>query len=314
MSYCGQPGSDPSTWKQNLSAGDIAAVQTAYRRRIAGTLLSPRANSLSANAFVPGATGARPFLWDGDETADDQEWVRTRNVGPATLPVPRGALFIYPSGAPGARACLHLAATAGAAVEIRDCVGTTTSAPQGFTFENVEIRGYGGKCLDLRGGNTAAGTPVQMWRCLGNTNQKWSISLDGEIRFGGATSNRCVTVASGGTADGTALQIAPCAGAAGQRFGFHPRGEIRYAGKCLDVPAARTADYLAGRTLPRDGVALQLWSCITSQLNQKWHTSGPLKANGACLARTSGTDANGGVPVSAPCNGTSAQVWDYYTR
>ena len=49
MSDCGQPASDPSTWRESLSAGDIAGVQTAYGRRIAGTLLSPRAYSLSAN-------------------------------------------------------------------------------------------------------------------------------------------------------------------------------------------------------------------------------------------------------------------------
>ena len=47
---------------------------------------------------------------------------------------------------------------------------TVSALPAG-----AEIRGYGGKCLDVRGPSTANGTPVQMWDCVGVANQRWTI-------------------------------------------------------------------------------------------------------------------------------------------
>ena len=121
-------------------------------------------------------------------------------------------------------------------------------------------------------------------------------------------------MADGETQDGTPFQIAPCGLPAGQKFRFAPSGTIRYAGMCVDVQAALNSDYLAGKTLPYDGAPVQLWTCLSDQLNQQWNFSGPIKSSGKCLDRPFGADGNGVVPWTWDCNGTEAQIWDYYFK
>src|SRR5262245_45029611 len=72
MSYCGQPATSPGTWTEQLSPGDIAAVQRAYGRRIPGSLVSPGGNCVASHANAP--VFENVFLWSCDEFADDQEW------------------------------------------------------------------------------------------------------------------------------------------------------------------------------------------------------------------------------------------------
>jgi len=48
----------------------------------------------------------------------------------------------------------------------------TADAPSGaFFLKNVQS----GRCLDEPGNNTAAGLPLQIWDCNGQSNQKWNI-------------------------------------------------------------------------------------------------------------------------------------------
>src|SRR6185437_8094964 len=44
-----------------------------------------------------------------------------------------------------------------------------------------EIKGMNGKCLDVKGSNTADGTPIILYTCHGGPNQTWSTT-------GGSTS------------------------------------------------------------------------------------------------------------------------------
>ena len=53
-----------------------------------------------------------------------------------------------------------------------DCNG---AAEMKWQVVGAEIRGFGGKCLDVRGPSTADGTVVQMWDCNGATEQRWSL-------------------------------------------------------------------------------------------------------------------------------------------
>lgn len=317
MSRCGQPANNPNTWRENLSAGDIAAVQRAYGRRIGGQLVSPRAHCLAANKFKPGGgKGFKPFLWDCDEFADDQEW--GRNWTSRTL-------WIRTSAAPASKACLQLLSS-GLGTEIRDCNQTLGQVLQ---FKNIEIRGFGGRCLDLANGNTANGTPVQMFDCFSertlpayNPNQRWDVGPQGEIRFS-KNPAKCVTVPNGAMTDGNKLVIWDCTLPNQQRFGFASTGSVTFGGgaspKCVDVRGPRDADYLSGKSGPANGAPVQLFTCLAEQVNQKWAFSGQIRNElGLCLDRPKREDRAGLGPWSWACwlNPTSpeavAQVWDYY--
>ena len=60
------------------------------------------------------------------------------------------------------------------------------------------VNGGGNKCLDVQAGQTANGTPVQVWDCNGGTNQNWYVNNvpHGGIMLKNQASGRCV--ANGG--------------------------------------------------------------------------------------------------------------------
>ena len=76
------------------------------------------------------------------------------------------------------------------------------------------ITGYGGKCVDVAGANTANGTPVQLWDCNGTAAQRWTIGADGTIRALG----KCMDVSGGSTANGARVQLWDCNGTGAQRW------------------------------------------------------------------------------------------------
>jgi len=296
MSYCGQPYEFPSTWKENLSAGDIAAVQRAYGRRIAGSLVSPRGDCVSNHADAP--NGEHTFMYDCDEANDDQEWIRD---GSHLKLAPNRCLesqwWTNQSGDP---------------TLLWNCGSYPT---QDWSFENVEIRGWGGLCLDLHHGNTTPWTNIQMWQCgaAGGNNQKWSITESGQIKFGGLNSNSCVTAYAG------MVFIHTCDYPVYQTFDFNSNGEIKLIANeafCMDVQSLLDSSYLAGSGRPGNGMNVQMYTCLDNQLNQKWNFSGQIhhEQTGLCLDRLWGS-ANNNTPVQTwTCNSSNAQTWDYYFK
>lgn len=69
-----------------------------------------------------------------------------------------------------------------------------------------------GKCLSGSAGSD--GTPLILWACNGDVNQKWDIASDGTIR----TKGLCMDAAWGGTTASTVVQIANCSGNPAQQF------------------------------------------------------------------------------------------------
>ena len=142
MSYKGQaaPRCAPSLthpqtyWKNQLGAGDIAAVQAAYGRRIKGQIVSMGGKCLGASSS---ANGAKPSLADCTEpggASGTQSW---NNPGYTEL-VLRGT-----------NTCLDVPGgnTANSTqLQMWQCLH---NANQQFRFEKVAVRGWGGKCLDL---------------------------------------------------------------------------------------------------------------------------------------------------------------------
>jgi non-reducing end alpha-L-arabinofuranosidase len=73
-----------------------------------------------------------------------------------------------------------------------------------------------GRCLDIDGNGTAAGTGVELWDCNGVGGQVWMQQADGSLK--NPQSGRCLDSPNGATADGTRLQIWDCNGAPAQKF------------------------------------------------------------------------------------------------
>ncbi len=101
----------------------------------------------------------------------------------------------------------------GTAVQLWDC--QATSVDQHWSWNGQTLRTLG-KCLDVAGGNPAAGTKLQLANCNGGGYQNWVAQSDGSMK--NPTSNRCIDAPSGATGNGTRLQIWDCNGSAAQKF------------------------------------------------------------------------------------------------
>lgn len=73
-----------------------------------------------------------------------------------------------------------------------------------------------GRCLDIAGNGTTAGTAVELYDCNGIGGQKWVQRADGSLR--NPQSGRCLDSPDGATTNGTRLRIWDCNGSAAQRF------------------------------------------------------------------------------------------------
>ncbi|HWB38324.1 MAG TPA: ricin-type beta-trefoil lectin domain protein, partial [Rugosimonospora sp.] len=133
-------------------------------------------------------------------------------------------------------------------------IGGTAEAA---TIATGPITGYGGKCVDVAGANSANGTQVQLYACNGTAAQSWSVGTDGTLRALG----KCMDVAAAGTANGTKVQLYDCNGTAAQQWTASGAALVNpNSGKCLDATGPSSAD----------GTPLQIWSC-TGAANQQWH-------------------------------------------
>ncbi|MEY9935429.1 glucosylceramidase [Catenulispora sp. GP43] len=130
--------------------------------------------------------------------------------------------------------------------------GGGTGAPTG------QITGYGGKCIDVAGANSANGTAVQLYDCNGTGAQQWTVAADGSLQALG----KCMDVTSAGTANGTQVQLYDCNGTGAQKWQHQANGELvnTGSGRCLDATGPSSAN----------GTRLQIWDC-TDGANQQWN-------------------------------------------
>ena len=124
----------------------------------------------------------------------------------------------------------------------------------------MEIRGIGGKCLDVSGGNTRNGTQIQIYRCNETAAQKWRF-IDGSLRGIGG---KCLDVSGGNTANGTKIQLYSCNNTAAQKWSFEKdsSGQYRFrgiGGKCIDVSGGNTADRTKVQLYSCNNTAAQRW-------------------------------------------------------
>ncbi len=128
----------------------------------------------------------------------------------------------------------------------------------GVSGKQGRLVGYGGKCVDVKGGKTTVATPVQIYDCNGTNAQWWTIGDDHTVRALG----KCLNVVWGGTANGTKVEIYDCIGdSQSEKWVLQNDGSLRNenSGKCLDDLGFNTAN----------GTQLGIWDC-NGAANQKW--------------------------------------------
>jgi hypothetical protein len=126
----------------------------------------------------------------------------------------------------------------------------------------VPVRAVGaGRCLDVNGATTTAGTQLQIWDCTGGSNQLWTRTGAGELIVYNDTTPMCLDASGDGTTAGTPVVIWTCNGQANQHWQVNSNATITgvQSGLCLDVFGAGTAN----------GTKIQLWTC-TGGSNQQW--------------------------------------------
>ncbi|MFI0168510.1 glycoside hydrolase family 27 protein [Streptomyces sp. NPDC017095] len=132
----------------------------------------------------------------------------------------------------------------------------------GGTSVTGELHGSGsGKCLDVPGSATTAGTQVQIRSCNGGANQLWTLSTAHQLTVYSGGDQRCLDVYDNQTTPGTKVEIWPCNGQANQQWDLHTDGTVTNprSGLCLDVTGGATTD----------GTPVELWTC-NGQSNQQW--------------------------------------------
>lgn len=300
MDICSQPMGDAPSWKTEPSPRDIASLQRVWGRRIPGSVVSPRGNC--AAVVTANGNGSNVFLWTCDEYLDDQEFrLAASDNDHYRLKVKRGS----------SSWCMAPEDTSSPAsgdnVVMKTCSNSTD-----WVFENVEIRGWGGLCLDLTNGNTANNTNIRIKTCDGSVRQKWSLDREGRIHYGNLSSNKCARAKDGN------LYLYTCQSSwNSQKFNLLAGGQLesKYEpGKCWDVSGASDYQYRHGQGGPYSGENVGLFDC-NSSLNQRFNFSGQIRLGAnknLCLDRKNAGDKDGTGIWLYNCNATSAQIWDYY--
>lgn len=138
--------------------------------------------------------------------------------------------------------------------------GSLVVTPVASAATGVTVTGAGsGRCLDVENASSRTGTPVIIWDCHGNANQRWNLTSSGELR----AFDDAVCLGATGTAAGNGGRptVAACDGSSGQQWALGTSSTIvhRASGRCLDVAQAATAN--------RSPVIL--WTCHGNS-NQRW--------------------------------------------
>ncbi|MFF7251307.1 ricin-type beta-trefoil lectin domain protein [Embleya sp. NPDC008237] len=166
-----------------------------------------------------------------------------------------------------------------------------------------EIRGWGGKCMDVAGNNDGNGTKVQLYTCNSGDAQKWT--YDESTKYLQAK-GKCLATEGGGIDEGAKLLIWDCNGGANEWWRFNSDGTLfnTTSHVCVDTPGLSA----------QDSTQLQLWYC-TGDANQRWDPprTGPVvhPPSGKCMDISGNSTSNGAAVQLYDCNGTSAQQWTF---
>jgi len=317
---------------QGTVPGISGRVDLSYFSNSAGTLANPggQTGAVGAPAWlrVHALAGSAPFSAAGLPPG-------------VSLNASTGLISGWPTTA-GTYAASVSAATAPfpAAATSVSFTWTVTAAPNSGPAGPVVLRN-GGKCMDDPAYQTANGTRIDIWTCVGSTNERWTMAQDHTVRIFG----KCLGAYGSGTSNGTAVVLSTCNGSAGQqwRIGVDAQLVNPSSGKCLDDPGFRTANGTrldiwtcttgtnerwttpAGQMVSQiaplcvddpgastaDGTLMDVWTCVATAANEAWtvEPDGTVRVFGKCLDVYHSGTANGTAVDLLSCNGTGAQQW-----
>ena len=120
------------------------------------------------------------------------------------------------------------------------------------------ITGLAGKCVDVRQGGTANGTPVQLYTCNGSDAQQWTVYSDGSLSALG----KCLEVPYSATTNNTLVQLYTCNGTDAQLWRPQSDGALLNpnSGRCLDVPDSNSDDSTQLQIYDCNGTPAQTWT------------------------------------------------------
>ena len=160
-----------------------------------------------------------------------------------------------------------------APTEIQACTQQTSQKwaviPTGMVAgESVVEIAHGNFCWDVPNGVSESGRAIQVYGCHGGSNQRFTLTSQGQIKFTANGVELCVDVSDGTPELGKDLQLYPCKSDSDlnrENQLFYLRGPIEVGDSsdmCLEVPYPATpAD--------RDGTALQIGRCDGGS-DQEW--------------------------------------------
>ncbi|MEU2906384.1 RICIN domain-containing protein [Streptomyces globisporus] len=105
----------------------------------------------------------------------------------------------------------------------------------------LQVSASTGKCLDVEGGKTANGTPVQVYTCNNGAAQQWVVEGDDKgLHLRNVGSQKCLDVSNTSTADGAKIQIWTCNSSPAQTWDYNVRAKTILknvgTGKCVNLP------------------------------------------------------------------------------
>jgi endoglucanase len=147
-----------------------------------------------------------------------------------------------------------------ASLGLQGTASTGSASINTSTWYNI-VNENSGSCVDAAGWGTANGTTVQQWSCGSQQyNQEWQFQSEGNGAYSIVNRNapsEVWDVTNVGTADGSLLQLWTYGSGSNQQWTPVSLGNGYYkfvgvgSGRCLDTPAASTAN----------GVQLQIYDC-----------------------------------------------------
>jgi endo-1,4-beta-xylanase len=159
------------------------------------------------------------------------------------------------------RAALRLRLTVAVAVAAAT-LGVLAAAGPAAADTTGPVQAVGaGKCLDVTGHSSTAGTQADIAACSGGSSQTWTHTSANQLTVYSGSGQMCLDANGKGTSPGTKVIIWTCNGQANQQWTINANGTITgvQSGLCLDVTGASTAD----------GALVELWTC-NGQPNQQW--------------------------------------------
>ena len=183
--------------------------------------------------------------------------------------------------------------------------------PNGFTLVHAST----GQCMDVEAESTVNGTPINLFPCHGNSNQRWTYEPDVPVMPEPGSlvgiGSKCVDVQGASGADGTPVNLYECSGQENQSWEFLPAASFYWLkgldGKCL-VP---------GPLDPMGDPVAVIGPC--GGLESRWQPTVSFPTGfslvhvdtGRCLDVAGAGTANRTPLNLHPCNGGLNQLWTY---